>query len=451
MKKKILAVILAVVSVAALAACGSNGAAEQKAADGSAASEKSSSTGADTTIKIGAKSFSESKILGELYALALEDAGYKVEREFEVSDNLIHQAVCDGQIDMYPEYTGTSLLTILDQPMETDPQITYDKVKEMYAEKFNLDVLDMCEASNGNGLTMRADVAEKYGIKSISDLQANADKIRFGGTSDTFEREDGLPGLEQTYGTFHFKSKNTFDNSLKYQAMANDEVDCVPAYTTDAQLSSDEFIELLDHFFIIVFCIHVDWEHSGCISYTKNLLTCHLPVDVSCQCCHECDIFYVLFFIKDALIQVCNAPSERDVILEQIYQYFCCLSCIAVSPCLEWCKKLSFFVKCHISVHHGTESDRSQFLDRYSVFFLYIFCHIAVAVLKTCPDIVQRVCPQSVLITVLPCMASGCDRIVLLIDQYCFNSCRTEFDSKICFSVEINVIRIVVEFYKRLA
>ena len=77
MKKKVLAVILAVVSVAALAACGSNGAAEPKA-DGSAATEKSSSTSADTTIKIGAKSFSESKILGELYALALEDAGYKV-------------------------------------------------------------------------------------------------------------------------------------------------------------------------------------------------------------------------------------------------------------------------------------------------------------------------------------------------------------------------------------
>ncbi len=61
------------------------------------------------------------------------------------------------------------------------------------------------------------------------------------------------------------------------------------------------------------------------------------------------------------------------------------------------------------------------FLIRYSVFFLYIFCHITVAVLKTCPDIIQRVCPQSVLITVLPCMASGCNWIVLLIDQYCFN------------------------------
>ena len=131
---------------------------------------------------------------------------------------------------------------------------------------------------------------------------------------------------------------------------------------------------------------------------------------------------------------MCDTPSQRNIILEQIYQHFGSFSCIAVSPCLEWCKKLSFFVKCHISVHHGTESDRSQFLDRYSVFFLYIFCHIAVAVLKTCPDIVQRVGPQSVLITVLPCMASGCDRIVLLIDQYCFNSCRTEFDSQKRFS-----------------
>ena len=243
MKKKLLAVILAVASVATLAGCGAKGTTDQKT-DGSTVAE--STANADTTIKIGAKSFTESKILSELYALALEDAGYKVDRQFDVSDNLIHQAVCEGEIDLYPEYTGTALMTILEEPMETDPQVTYDKVKELYAEKYNLDVLDMCQANDGNGLTMRADVAEKYGIKTISDLQANAENIRFGGTSDTFEREDGLPGLEKVYGTFNFTSKNTFDNSLKYEVMANDEVDCVPAYTTDAQLSSDEFILLDD-------------------------------------------------------------------------------------------------------------------------------------------------------------------------------------------------------------
>ena len=243
MKKKLFAVILAVASVATLAGCGAKGTTDQKT-DGSTVAE--STANADTTIKIGAKSFTESKILSELYALALEDAGYKVDRQFDVSDNLIHQAVCEGEIDLYPEYTGTALMTILEEPMETDPQVTYDKVKELYAEKYNLDVLDMCQANDGNGLTMRADVAEKYSIKTISDLQANAENIRFGGTSDTFEREDGLPGLEKVYGTFNFKSKNTFDNSLKYEVMANDEVDCVPAYTTDAQLSSDEFILLDD-------------------------------------------------------------------------------------------------------------------------------------------------------------------------------------------------------------
>ena len=166
------------------------------------------------------KSFSESKILGELYALALEDAGYKVEREFEVSDNLIHQAVCDGQIDMYPEYTGTSLLTILDQPMETDPQITYDKVKEMYAEKFNLDVLDMCEASNGNGLSMRADVAEKYGIKTAFRIfrQMQIKSVLAAHRIPLNVKMDFRDW--NRHGTFNFKSKNTFDNSLKYQAMA---------------------------------------------------------------------------------------------------------------------------------------------------------------------------------------------------------------------------------------
>lgn len=91
----------------------------------------------------------------------------------------------------------------------------------------------MCEASNGNGLSMRADVAEKYGIKSISDLQANADKIRFGGTSDIFEREDGLRDWNRLMVRSSLNQKHIV-NSLKYQAMANDEVDCVPAYTTDA-------------------------------------------------------------------------------------------------------------------------------------------------------------------------------------------------------------------------
>ncbi|MDO4321719.1 MAG: glycine betaine ABC transporter substrate-binding protein [Lachnospiraceae bacterium] len=198
------------------------------------------------SIIVGSKGFTENLILSELYALALEDAGYKVERRFEVSNAVIHQSLCEGEIDLYPEYTGTALMTILEQPMETDPQAVYEKVKEMYASEYELDVLEMCEANDGNGLAIRADVAEKYGIKNISDLQDKASEIRFGCTSDFYEREDGLLGLEKVYGSFDFKDENSFDNSLKYEVMASDEVDCVPGYTTDAQLSSDEFILLED-------------------------------------------------------------------------------------------------------------------------------------------------------------------------------------------------------------
>ena len=200
----------------------------------------------DKTIIVGSKGFTENLILSELYALALEDAGFHVEREFEVSNAVIHEALCNGEIDLYPEYTGTALMTILGEPMMTDPQEVYDTVKDMYASRYDLDVLDMSPASDGNSLAIRKDTAEEYGIRTISDLQANADKIRFGSTSDFYEREDGMLGLEKVYGEFDFASENSFDNSLKYQVMESDEVDCVPAYTTDAQLSSGDFVLLED-------------------------------------------------------------------------------------------------------------------------------------------------------------------------------------------------------------
>lgn len=234
--KKGIALFLILTVLAGTAGC-------QSTPGGQSDADSSSPKG---NIIVGSKGFTENLILSEMYALALEDAGYQVERKFEVSNAVIHQSLCEGEIDIYPEYTGTALMTILEQPMETDSQAVYEKVKEMYASEYGIDVLDMCEANDGNGLAIRADVAEKYGIKNISDLQKNASNIRFGCTSDFYEREDGLAGLEKVYGDFAFKDENSFDNSLKYEVMASDEVDCVPGYTTDAQLSSDEFLLLED-------------------------------------------------------------------------------------------------------------------------------------------------------------------------------------------------------------
>lgn len=197
-------------------------------------------------ITVGSKGFTENLILSELYALALEDEGFQVKREFEISNAVIHTSIVNGEIDIYPEYTGTALLTILGEPLLTDPQQVYDRVKSRYKEEYKLDILDLCRANDGNGLVIRTAAAEEYGIRTISDLQANAENIRFGSTSDFPEREDGMPALVAVYGEFRFKSQNSFDNALKYQIMSSDEVDCVPAYTTDAQLSLDEFTLLED-------------------------------------------------------------------------------------------------------------------------------------------------------------------------------------------------------------
>lgn len=195
---------------------------------------------------VGSKGFTENLILSELYALALEEEGFTVERKFEISNAVIHTSIVNGEIDLYPEYTGTALLTILGENLMTDPQEVYDVVKTRYSEEYKLDVLDMCPANDGNGLVICTAAAEEYGIHTISDLQKNAADIRFGSTSDFLEREDGLPALEAVYGKFAFKSQNAFDNALKYEIMSSDEVDCVPAYTTDAQLSQDEFTLLED-------------------------------------------------------------------------------------------------------------------------------------------------------------------------------------------------------------
>lgn len=197
-------------------------------------------------VTVGSKAFTEGVILSELYALALEDAGLKVNRSFEISGSLIHTALKSGDIDLYPEYTGTGLISVLQMAPITDPQEAYDTVKEAYAREFDLTWLDQSPAADGQGLVIRTDVAEKYGIATISDLQQHAPELRFASQGQFDERPDGLPALEATYGPFDWKEHAIFDEGLKYEVLRNDEMDVTPAYTTEAQLTDDAFTLLKD-------------------------------------------------------------------------------------------------------------------------------------------------------------------------------------------------------------
>ncbi len=231
--KKLCALLLLAALVLPLAACGAG---------------KTESA----VIKVGSKDFTESLIIGEIYALALEDAGYTVERKMDIAGSLVHTAITQGDIDLYPEYTGTGLMTVLQMDMISDPDEVYRVVKEEYAKQFALTWLDASQLNNTNGFAIRREVADEYGIRTISDLQKNADKIRVCSQGEFEYREDGLPGLEKLYGPFDFQSINVYDSGIKYQVLENDEADLCFGYSTDAQLAqTDKFAYLEDdlHFF----------------------------------------------------------------------------------------------------------------------------------------------------------------------------------------------------------
>lgn len=197
------------------------------------------------TIRVGSKDFTESLVVAEVYALALEDAGYQVERNMNIAGSIIHASITNDEIDLYPEYTGTGLLAILKMDLITDPEEVYRTVKDEYSKQFNITWLDQTQANDSNGLVIRTDLAQEYGIYTVSDLQKHADKIRLASQGEFEYREDGIPGLEKVYGKFDFKSITLYDNGLKYKILENDEADVAPAYTTEGQLTNTDLFTLL--------------------------------------------------------------------------------------------------------------------------------------------------------------------------------------------------------------
>ena len=174
------------------------------------------------------------------------DAGFTVKRSFDIAGSVIATALEKGEIDLYPEYTGTALLTVLKAEMETDPQAVYETVKKQYKKKWDLVWLDMAEAADSQALVITTKTAEQYGIKTISDLQAHASELRFASQGEFDERSDGLPALEAAYGAFDWKEHTSFNNGLKYEVLRNDEADVAPVYTTEGQLVDDAFTLLED-------------------------------------------------------------------------------------------------------------------------------------------------------------------------------------------------------------
>src|SRR5438874_3076302 len=187
-------------------------------------------------VRIGSKNFTEQFIVAEIYAQALEAAGIKVERKINLGGTLIaHKALEEKQIDLYPEYTGTMLLAVLKAEPMTDRKAVYEKVKSEYAAK-GFVVLNEA-MNNGYDMVVRPETAAQYKLETLSDLAKVSKELKLGAGPEFRDRKDGLPGLKAKYG-IEFKEDLQMAIGLRYQALANKQIDVVNGYATDGMISA---------------------------------------------------------------------------------------------------------------------------------------------------------------------------------------------------------------------
>jgi osmoprotectant transport system substrate-binding protein len=214
------------------------------------ATTEPNATGQRGTIKIGSKDFTEAILVAELEAQLLENAGFTVERKLNLGATPIaHEAILKGDIDLYPEYTSTGLQEVLKATdLPKDPKEILAKVKAGYEQQFKLTWLEPAPFNDTNTFATTKAVADKYGLKTYSDLAAKASELRLGAPAEFPDRQD-TKGLEQAYGPFvgKFKEiKNLGTGTLRYDALKNGDVDVIVAFSTDGRIAGDKLVVLQD-------------------------------------------------------------------------------------------------------------------------------------------------------------------------------------------------------------
>jgi osmoprotectant transport system permease protein len=192
----------------------------------------------EKTIRIASKNFTEQLILAEMMAQRIEVAtDLGVERKFNLGGTMIcHEALVSGEIDAYPEYTGTALTAILEyQGSPTSPADVYNIVSGEYIKRFGLRWLKPFGFNNTYAFAVRLDDAKRAGWKKVSDLGATAPEIRAGFTSEFAERPDGYPGFSKAYD-ISFGDVRDIDPALMYDAIREGQVDVIVAFSTDSRI-----------------------------------------------------------------------------------------------------------------------------------------------------------------------------------------------------------------------
>lgn len=203
--------------------------------------------GTGDTIHIATKPMTEQYVLGEMLDLLIEqDTDLNVELTQGVGGGTsnIQPAMESGEFDLYPEYTGTAWNMVLGED-GLYTEALFDQLQQAYQDGCDMEWVGMYGFNNTYGLVVRREIAEQYDLHTYSDLAAVADRLVFGAEYDFFEREDGYDALCETYG-LQFKETMDMDIGLKYQALAQGEIDVMVIFTTDGQLAAADAVVLED-------------------------------------------------------------------------------------------------------------------------------------------------------------------------------------------------------------
>jgi glycine betaine/choline ABC-type transport system substrate-binding protein len=203
-------------------------------------------------VVVGSKNLTEQALLGEMMAQQIERRLHvKVARRLNLGGTLLaHRALINGEIDLYPEYTGTALTAVLKQHPMQDPEAVLNVVRTLYRSEWKLDWLDPMGFDNTFAMIVNGEEARTNHLKTLSDAAA-AHPWRLGVGYEFAGRPDGLDGLLSTYGIHMAATPRTMDLGLLYTALEGKQVDLIAASATDGQISKRDVTVLQDdkHYF----------------------------------------------------------------------------------------------------------------------------------------------------------------------------------------------------------
>ena len=242
MKRTILATAATALAALALAACGATNNPTAPAGGGGGAT--TGSGGASGSITVGSADFSESQVLGEIYAGALKAKGINVSTKPNIGSRDVYiKALQDGSIDIVPEYTGSLLTFLKGKSDSNDPDAVYAALQKTLPPDFV--VLNKSTAEDKNSMVVTKDTAAKYSLKSIADLTAKQSEITVAAPPEFQSREQGLVGLKSQYG---FTPANflPLKGAAVVNALLNNQAQAANIFSTDPSISTNGFVTLED-------------------------------------------------------------------------------------------------------------------------------------------------------------------------------------------------------------